>query len=149
VTLSPSVERSGKVIETSKIVYGALLFAWVFVAFMSSALIALEGATSGSALVAIPIIGILFSATGFLRPKRIQLNGEALTYRPVWGRTLFLRRDDIASFGVFILSYHGTGFLICRMRPEALNGGRRHNLGYLLSPDELVRTLRQWLGRAP
>ena len=130
-------------------VYGALLFAWVFVAFMSSALIALEGRTDDSVLMVVPIVGILFSATGFLRPKRIQLNGEALTYRPVWGRTLVLRRADIASFGVFILSYHGTGFLICKMRPETSNGGRRHNLGYLLSPDELVGTLQRWLARTP
>ena len=149
MTPSRSAEGSGKVIETSKIVYGALLFAWVFVAFMSSALIALEGTTPGSALIAIPIIGILFSATGFLRPKRIQLDPETLTYRPVWGRTLVLRRTDIASFGVFIVSYHGSGFLICKSRPEAMNGGRRHNLGYLLLPDELVGTLRQWLARTP
>ncbi|TAJ63966.1 hypothetical protein [Brevundimonas sp.] len=146
MTRSLSAEGSGAVIETSKIVYGALLFAWVFVAFMSSALIALEGTTPGSALIAIPIIGILFSATGLLRPKCIHLNGEALTYRPVWGGTLVLRRADIASFGVFLVHHYGSGFLICRMRPEALNAGRRYNLGYLLSPDELVTTLRRWLG---
>ncbi len=149
MTLSRSAEGSGAVIETSKIVYGALLFAWIFVAFMSTALIALEGRTDDSVLMAVPIIGILFSATGFLRPKRIQLNGEALTYRPVWGRTLVLRRAGIASFDIFIVDHRGSGFLICKLRPEALNRGRRHNLGYLLLPDELVGTLRRWLARTP
>ena len=143
------MEKSGTVIETSKIVYGALLFSWVFVAFLSTALIALEGATLGSFLIAVPIIGILFSATGILRPKRIQLDRETLAYRPVLGRTLVLRRTDIASFDVFIVHHHGSGFLICKLRREALNGGRRHNLGFALVPDELVGTLRRWLGRAP
>jgi hypothetical protein len=149
VTPSPSVEKSGTVIETSKIVYGAWLFAWVFVAFMSSALIALEGTTTGSALIAVPVIGILFSATGILRPKRIQLDGEALGYRPVWGRTLILRRTDIASFDVFVLRDPAFGFLICKTRPEVLSGGGRHNLGLAFLPGELLRTLRRWLARAP
>ncbi len=149
MTTSPSVEKSGTIIETSKIVYGAWLFAWVFVAFMSTALIALEGRTNDSVLMAVPIIGILFSATGFLRPRRIQLDREMLTYRPVWGRSLVIRRADVASFDIFILHYSGSGFLICKIRPDVLNGGRRHNLGFVLLPDELVRTLQRWLGRTP
>ena len=149
MTPPPSVERSGAVIDTSKIVYGALLFSWIFVAFMSTALIALEGRTLGSVFIAVPIIGILFSATGILRPKRIQLNEERLTYRPVWGRTLVLRRADIASFDIFLLHYPGSGFLICKMRPEVLKGGSRYNLGFVMMPDELVRTLRRWLGHTP
>ena len=149
MTLSRSAEGSGTVIETSRIVYGALLFSWVFVAFMSSALIALEGTTPGAFLIAGPIIGILFGATGILRPKRIQLGRETLAYRPVWGRTLVLGRADIASFGVLIVDYPRSGFLICKTRPEALNGVRRHNLGFALLPDELVGTLRRWLARKP
>ena len=149
MTPSPSVEKSGTVIETSKIVYGALLFSWIFVAFLSTALIALDGATLGAVFIAVPIIGILFSATGFLRPKKIQLNGETLTYRPIWGRSLLLRRADIASFDILIVDHRGSGFLICKMQPDASNRGCRHNLGYLLLPDELIGTLRQWLARTP
>ncbi len=149
MTPSPSVEERGAIIETSKIVYGALLFSWVFVAFMSSALIALEGTTSGSSLIAVPVIGILFSATGFLRPKRIELNGAALAYRPVWGPRLVLQKADIASFGVCMVSYHGSGFLICKMRRDVLKGGRRHNIGFVLVPDELLKALRRWLGGTP
>lgn len=149
MTTSRSVEKSGTVIETSKIAYGAMLFSWVFVAFLSTALIALDGATLGAAFVAMPIIGILFSATGLLRPKRFELGRETLAYRPVWGRTLVLRRTRIASFDVFILHYSGAGFLICKTRPDVLNGCRRHNLGFVMMPDELVRTLRRWLGRTP
>ena len=149
MTPSRSAEGSGKVIETSKIVYGALLFAWVFVAFLSTALIALDGATLGAAFIALPIIGILFSATGFLRPKRIQLNGETLTYRPVWGRSLLLPRADIASFDILIVDHRGSGFLICKMQPDASHRGRRHNLGYLLLPDELIGPLRRWAGQTP
>ena len=149
MTLSPSVEKDGKVIETSKVVYGAWLFAWVFVAFLSTALIALDGTASDTVFITVPIVGILFSATGILRPKRIQLNREALAYRPVWGPGLVLRRTDIASFDVFVLHYSGSGFLICKMRPEVLKGGGRHNLGVDMLPDELVKTLRRWLGRTP
>ena len=149
MTPSPSVEKDGNVIETSKVVYGAWLFAWVFVAFLSTALIALDGTAPDTVFIAVPIVGILFSATGILRPKRIQLNREALAYRPVWGPGLVLRRTDIASFDVFVLHYSGSGFLICKMRPEVLKGGGRHNLGVDMLPDELVKTLRRWLGRTP
>ena len=149
MTPSPSVEKDGKVIETSKVVYGAWLFAWVFVAFMSTALIALEGRPVDFVVIAVPIVGILFSATGILRPKRIQLNREALAYRPVWGPGLVLRRTYIASFDVFVLHYSGSGFLICKMRPEVLKGGGRYNLGLDMLPDELVKTLRRWLVRTP
>lgn len=149
MTPSPSAERAGAVIDTPRIVYGALLFSWTFVALMSAALIVLDGWTLGSVLMTVPIIGILFSATGILRPKRIQLNRETLTYRPLWGRTLVVRRSDIASFDVFVVHIPKSGFLICKMRPDALNGDRRHNLGFLLLPDDLVRTLRRWLGRTP
>ncbi|GLS00845.1 hypothetical protein GCM10007859_08540 [Brevundimonas denitrificans] len=149
MTRSLSAEGSGAVIETSKIVYGAWLFAWVFVAFLSTALIALDGTEPDTVFIAVPIIGILFSATGILRPKRIQLNREALAYRPVWGPRLVLRRTDIASFDVFVLHYSGSGFLICKMRPEVLKGGGRYNLGFDMLPDELVKALRRWLGRTP
>lgn len=149
MTPSPSVEKDGNVIETSKVVYGAWLFAWVFVAFLSTALIALDGTASDTVFITVPIVGILFSATGILRPKRIQLNREALAYRPVWGAGLVLRRTDIASFDVFVLHYSGSGFLICKMRPEVLKGGGWHNLGVDMLPDELVKTLRRWLGRTP
>lgn len=143
------MEKPGTVIETSKIVYGALLFSWVFVAFLSTALIAHEGTTPGAAFIAVPIIGILFSATGFLRPKRFELNRETLAYRPVWGRTLVVQRADIATFDIFVMHHNGSGFLICKTRPEILNGARRHNLGYVVVPDEPAKALRRWLGRTP
>ena len=149
MTPSPAAERVGAVIDTPKIVYGALLFSWTFVTLMSAALIVLDGWMPGSILIAVPIIGILFSATGILRPKRIQLDRETLTYRPVWGRTLVIRKTVIVSFGVFVVHYHGSGFLVCNMQTEGLNWVRRENLGFLLMPDDLVRTLRRWLGRTP
>ncbi|MDI1327762.1 MAG: hypothetical protein PSV23_13305 [Brevundimonas sp.] len=150
MTPSGSAERSGAVIDTPKIVYAALMVSWTVGAFILAALIGWEGWTPGSIVIAGPVIGILFSATGILRSKRIRLERETLTYRPVWGRTLVIRKSNIETFDVFVLTAAGSGFLICKERAEAFDAraGARHNLGFVLMPREVLKSLREWLGRS-
>ncbi len=147
-----TARKPGVVVETPRVLYGALMVFWTLCALLILALIAQDGRPGDTAVVLIPIIGLLFSATGLLRQKRIELSGEMLTYRPVWGRTRALRRRDIEAFDVFVLNSRGSGFLICKMRPGLSDGAgmwRRRNLGFLLMPNEALKPLRTWLGRRP
>ncbi|WP_420477989.1 hypothetical protein [Brevundimonas sp. FT23028] len=119
--------------ETPKVLYAVNFVLSVIGAFLITIATAYE---NPGWMVSLPLLGlavgsILFNATGFVRPKRIDLTSEGLRYRPVWGRTMAVRRMDIAAFDTFTIRY-GSGFVSLETRADPLTGrrGSRKGLGF-------------------
>ena len=143
--ISPS--ELAEVRETSKVVYAANFVLSVMGAFLISIAIAMDnpGWVVALLILGLAVGSILFNATGFARPKRIELDRDGLRCRPVWGRSFAVRRTDIERFDTFTIAYTG-GFVSLKTRADALTGNRgvRKGLGYFGTAWEFEAHLDAW-----
>ena len=142
--MTTTVDVRLEVRETSKLVYATNGVVSVALGFLFAFLLSADGTSGAVWILLLPLVGIAFNATGFVRPKRLEFSEAGLKYRPVWGPSVFLEWRDVDGFGVSVVTSLGSGFITWRSRRS---GGtwwsRRGSLGLFLEPQPLREELER------
>jgi hypothetical protein len=146
--VTPTREKSvtTDVVQTHLAIYAIAFVAWVICAFAVNATLAFDSFSFPDNMLAwVPVSGILFNATGLIRPKRIELKRDELNYRPVWGRSRTVIRTDIVEFGV--IYFRGrSGFVTCKTGAHRMlsRRGPRYGFGFFSDAYSLADRLEAW-----
>ena len=130
--------------ETSKLVYATNGVVSVALGFLFAFLLSADGTLRGVWILLLPLVGIAFNATGFVRPKRLEFSEVGLKYRPVWGASVFLKWREVDGFGVSVVTSFGSGFITWKSHRSGVPWwSRRGNLGSFLEPQLLREELER------